>query len=85
MVSMTGYWNAYKINIPMQLLLAMAMAIAMAMMGCERKPASMPPSQDEANTTVGDFTEITVSNSDNELHLIRVTSARLDGWMPDIP
>jgi hypothetical protein len=34
---------------------------------------------------VADFTEITVSNSDNDLHLIRGTSARLDGRMPDIP
>jgi hypothetical protein len=34
---------------------------------------------------IGDFTEIAVSNSDNDLHLIRVTSARLDGRMPDIP
>ena len=33
----------------------------------------------------GDFTEITVSNSDNDLHLVRVTSARLEGRMPDIP
>jgi len=34
---------------------------------------------------IGNFTEITVSNSDNDLHLVRVTSARLDGRMPDIP
>jgi len=60
------------------------MAMAM-MMSTERKPPSMPPSQDEAHTMIGDFTEITVSNSDNDLHLIRVTSARLDGRMPDIP
>jgi hypothetical protein len=31
------------------------------------------------------FTENTVSTSDNDLHLVRVTSARLDGRMPDIP
>jgi hypothetical protein len=61
------------------------MAIAMAIMGSERKPPSSPPSQDEAHTMVRDFTEITVSNSDNDLHLIRVMSARLDGRMPDIP
>ena len=65
----------------MQLPMAMAMALVMAMMGCERKPPWMPPSQDKAHTMVGDFTEITVSNSDNDLHLIRVTSARLDGRM----
>jgi hypothetical protein len=34
---------------------------------------------------IGDFTENTVSNSDNDLHLVRVTSARLDGRMPHIP
>jgi len=50
----------------------------------ERKPPSMQPSQDEAHTMIGDFTEITVSNSDNDRHLVRVTSARLDGRMPDI-
>jgi len=36
-------------------------------------------------TMIGDLTEITVYNSDNDLHLLRVTSARLDGRMPDIP
>jgi hypothetical protein len=34
---------------------------------------------------IGDLTEITVSNSDDDVHLVRVTSARLDGRMPDIP
>jgi hypothetical protein len=63
----------------------MAMAMAMVMMSNERKPPSMPPSHDEAHTRIGDFTEITVSNSDNDLHLIRATSERFDGQMPDIP
>ena len=90
MVSMTRYWDAYKLDIPMQLPMAMAMAMVMEMammmiMISERKPPSMPPSQDEALTVVGDFAEITVSNSDNDRHLVRVTSARLDGRMPDIP
>jgi hypothetical protein len=76
---MTGYWDTYKLDIPMQL------AMAMAMTSSERKPPSMPPSQDEAHTMIGDFTEITVSNSDVVLHLVRVTSARLNGRMPDIP
>ena len=31
----------------------------------------------------GDFTEITVSNCDNDLHLVLVTSAKLDIQMPD--
>jgi len=82
---MTGYWDAYKFDIPMQWHMAMAMGIAMAMMSSERKPPSMPPSQDMAHSMIGDFTEITVSNSDNDLHLVGVMSARSDGQMPDIP
>jgi hypothetical protein len=78
---MTGYWIAYKLDTPIQSPIAMVMA----MMSSERKPPSFQPRQDEAHTMIGDFAEITVSNSDNDLHLIRVTSARLDGRMPDIP
>jgi len=81
MVSMTGYWNAYKLDIPMQ----SPMAMAMVMVTSERMPPSILPSQDEAHALIGDFTEITVSNSDNDLHLVRVTSARLNSRMPDIP
>ena len=33
---------------------------------------------------IEDFTEITVSNSADDICLLQVTSARLDGWMPDI-
>jgi len=61
------------------------MAMAMVMMSSERKPPSMPPSQDEAHTMIGDFTKITVYNSNDGQLFIRVTSARLDGRMPDIP
>jgi len=78
MVSMIGYWDAYKLDMPMQLPMAMAMAMAMAtamMNSSERKPPSMQPNQNEAHTMIGDFTKITVSNSDNDLHLVRVTSA----------
>jgi len=80
-VSMTSYWNAYKLHIPIQSPIAMAMET----MSSDWKPPSMPPNQDEAHTMIGDFTEITVSNSNNDLHLVRVTSARLNGQMPDIP
>jgi hypothetical protein len=59
--------------------------MAMAMMSSERKPPSMPQSQDEDHTIFGDFTEITVSNSDKDLHLIQDTSARFDSRMPDMP
>jgi len=61
---------------------AMAMAMAM-MMSSERKPPSMLPSQHEAHTMIGDFTEITVSNSDDDLRLVQATSARIDGRMLD--
>jgi len=57
----------------------------MAMMSRERKPQSMPKCQDETHTMIGEFTEITVSNSNNDLHMLQVTIARLDGRMPDIP
>jgi hypothetical protein len=73
---MTGYWNAYKLG---------TAVMAMAIMSSERKPQWMPPGQDEAHTLIGDFTEITVPNYDNNLDLVRVTSAGLDGRMPDIP
>jgi len=74
---MTCYWNVYKLDTPMK--------SPKAMMSSERKPPTMPPSQNEVHSIIGDFTEITVSNSDNDLHLVRVTSARLDSRMPDIP
>ena len=61
----------------------MAMAMAMAMMSSERKPPPMLPSPDEAQTMIGVFTEITVSNSDYDLHLAQATSARIDGRMLD--
>jgi hypothetical protein len=51
-VSMTGYWNAYKLDIPMQW--PMVMAMAMVMMSSERKPPSMSPSQDEAHIMIPD-------------------------------
>jgi len=34
---------------------------------------------------IGNFTEITVSNSDNALSLVRAMSARFSGGMPEIP
>jgi hypothetical protein len=55
----------------MQLPMAMAMVMVTAMVNSsERKPPSMQPSQDEAHAMIGNFTEITVSNSDNDLHLV---------------
>jgi len=55
------------------------------MMSSEWKPPSMPKSQDTTDTIIGKFTEITVSNSDNDLYLVGVKNPRLNGWMPVIP
>ena len=82
MVDMTGYWNAYKLDIPMQW--TMVIAMTMVIRSSEWKPPSMPLSQDKADAMIADFTEITVTNSDNDLHLVQGTSAILDGQMPDI-
>jgi hypothetical protein len=65
--------------------MVMVMVMVMVMMSNKRKPLSMPPSQDQAHTIIGNFADITVSNSGNHLHVVRVTSVILDGRMPDIP
>jgi len=57
----------------------------MMMMSTETKPPSMPPSHDETHAMIGDNTEGPVSNSDDDIRFLRVTSVRLDGRMPDIP
>jgi len=56
---------------------------AMVIMSSERKPPSTPPSQVKINDTIGDFTAIAVSNSDDDRHLVQVTNERLNGRMPD--
>jgi len=61
------------------------MVMVMAMMSREPKPATMLPSQDGANTMTEDFTEIPMSNSERNLDLVWVMSARLDGQMRDFP
>jgi len=43
--------------------------MALPMMSSERTPPSAPPSQVEAHTIHGDFTEISVSNYNNDLHV----------------
>jgi len=85
MVSVTAYWNPYRLHILMQMAMAMAMAMAMVMMGSERKPSSMPPSQDQAHTMIGECTKLAVSDSENDLLLVRVMSVRVDGRMHDCP
>jgi len=56
--------------------LAMVMVMAMTMSN-KRPPPSMLPSQDDAHTMIGDFTRINVSNSNDNLHLVQPTSARV--------
>jgi hypothetical protein len=74
---MTSNWDAYKLDIPMQLPMEMAMVMPASMMNCsKRKPPSMQPSQVEADAIIRDFTEITVSNSDNVQGRVRFTSRR---------
>jgi hypothetical protein len=48
MVSMTGYWDTYQLDILMQL------AIEMVMTSSERPPPSMQPSHDEARIIIAD-------------------------------
>jgi len=79
-VSMTGCWDAHKLDIPKQF----PMLMVMAMMSSKRKPPSMLPSQDDICTLIRDFTELTMANADIDRHLVQVTSGRLDGWMLDI-
>jgi len=57
----------------------------MTMISNVHMPLSMPQSHDQGHTKLKDFTEIMVSNSNNDLPLEAVTSARLDGRRPDIP
>jgi len=59
--------------------------MAMVMMSSERMSPSAPPSQVEAHTINGDFTESSVANSNNDLQVVQATSAWLDGQMPHIP
>jgi hypothetical protein len=48
----------------------MAMAMVIVMVNSKRKPPSILPSRDEVHAMIGDFTEIAVSNSDNDLPLV---------------
>jgi len=81
MVSMTGYLNTYKLDIPMQWRWRWRWwAASGSHHRCRRVRTRLI-----LWLRIADFTEITVSNSDNDLHLVRVTSVRLDSQMPDIP
>jgi len=59
--------------------------MAIAMMSSERKPPSMLPSQDEAPSMIGDFSEMSVSNSNDDLHFVQVMNARLNGRISHHP
>jgi hypothetical protein len=67
----------------MQCPMAMARAMAMAMMSSEPKPLPMRPDPNKAHANIADFTEITVSHSDEDLCLGQATSARIDSGLLD--
>jgi len=76
---MTGYWDAYKLDIHTDVI---------ADSDDEQRAKTTidaEESRHETHTMIGDFTEITVSNSGDDLRLVRATSARLDGRMSDVP
>ena len=79
------YTDAMAMVMAIAMVMAMAMAMPMPMiMSNKRKPLLMPPSQDEAHTIIEDLIKNTVSNSDNDLHLVQATSQRWNGRMLDI-
>lgn len=82
-MSITGYWDPYKLDMPMQW--PMVVAMVMVIMSSTPQPPWMQPSQDTAHTMIGDFSEITVSGSNYDLHTVLVPSARLDSRVPDNP
>jgi len=67
----------------MAVAMAIAMAVGIAMVTArviirgKQKSLLMLPSQDMDHTIIGDVTNITVSNSDNKLHLVWVISASM--------
>jgi len=74
-VTMTGYWDASKLDIPM-----------VTMMICsEQKPIWILPSQNETHTIIEDFSMVTVFNSDNYLYMVWVVSVRLYSSILGIP
>jgi len=59
-------------------------AVLGMMMRSEWKTLSMVAMQDDTCSMIGDFTEMTVLHYLDDLHLIQVTCAELDGQMADI-
>jgi hypothetical protein len=57
---MTGYWNAYKIHISMQLAMVLEIAMVIEIISRKWKQPSMPPSQDMPHSKIADFTAIGV-------------------------
>jgi len=79
-VSMTRYWDSYRLDCPMQ----WPRAMAIVMMSSEKKPPFLPPRHGEAHTMLGDVIAVSVCHSYNDLHWVRVTTSRLNGTMPAI-
>jgi len=55
------------------------------MVSSKGKPPLMLPSWHKADTMIEDVTKITFSNSNNDQHLVWVSSVRLVGCIPDMP
>jgi len=83
MVSMTSYWNAYKWDWAMQLLMAMVMA--RVMWSGEQMPPSTLLCQNKVLSIIGHFNTIVEAKSKHGLHLPPITRVRLDGRMPYMP
>jgi hypothetical protein len=61
----------------------MAVPIVILMICSEQWPQSMPPSQDDVHSVIGDFTLITLSIFNNGLHLVQATRVELDREVSD--
>ena len=65
---MTSYWDAGKLDIPMQLPMVIPIAMAMVVMSTEQKPLMIAPAYNDTHTMIGDFTNMTACNSNDDLH-----------------
>jgi len=72
-------------SMAMSLAMVMAKVMVMMIMISEWNSPSIPQTPCKAYCMIGDITEITVSDPDNDLHVGLVTSARLYNQTPGIP
>jgi len=81
---MFGEYDRLLGCLQVSLLMQWHIAIVIAKMSSQRRPPLMPPSPDKAHLITRDFTEITVSNSDNDLYIVQAKYERFDCPMRDI-